>query len=275
MYKVIGCIVLYNNQMSEILNLIQEFYKENINQKLVIVDNSEQPQLRDKILKVNKNIEYIHSKNRGYGAANNIVIKKYSGQADYYLVMNPDIFIKIEDLKELISFADKIGEFGVIMPKVLYPDASNQYLCKMLPTPMNLIARRFLVKFKNLVKKLDYNFEYRFSNYDKIMEVPYLSGCFMFCNYRNLSRENGFDERYFIYLEDVDLSRRLYKYVNYFYPNVEIIHGFGKASFKNIKMTLVHIKSAIRYFNKWGWFFDSERKYVNNEILTKYKKGRS
>ena len=71
--------------------------------------------IRKKILKVNKNIEYIHSKNRGYGAANNIVIKKYSGQADYYLVMNPDIFIKIEDLKELISFADKIATFGSLI----------------------------------------------------------------------------------------------------------------------------------------------------------------
>ena len=62
----------------------------------------------------------------------------------------------------------------------------------------------------------------------------------------------------------------MFKYGNYFYPHALIQHGFGKASFKSYKMTLIHIQSAIKYFNKWGWFIDKERKIVNKNILRKY-----
>ena len=76
-----------------------------------------------------------------------------------------------------------------------------------------------------------------------------------------------------MYLEDVDLSRRMYKYKNFFYPNVLAIHKHNRESYRTLKMTFIHIISAIKYFNKWHWFFDKERKKINNSIIEKYKKG--
>ena len=278
MYKIIGCIVIYDNEISEIKDLIKEFYKEDINQKLVIVDNSEISKIKDQILEINKDIDYIKTeKNVGYGAANNIAIRKYENASDYFIVMNPDIFVKLSDLKKLIKFADEKKEFGIIMPKIVFPDGTNQYLCKLLPTPKNLFARRFLKYFKfiwKMMDKMNDNFEYKFTDYNKIMKVPYLSGCFMFCHYEKLIKENGFDERYFMYLEDTDLSRRMFKYINYFYPDVEVVHTFCKASYKSTKMTKLHIKSAISYFNKWGWIFDRERDDINKRMINENMKGR-
>ena len=95
----------------------------------------------------------------------------------------------------------------------------------------------------------------------------------MFCNYNNLLKENGFDERFFMYLEDVDLSRRMYKYKNYYYPDISVIHKHNKESYKTLKMTFIHIKSAIKYFNKWHWFFDRGRKEINSTIINSYKRG--
>ena len=273
MFKLVACIVIYNTKFEEIENTIKEFYKEDIKQKLVIIDNSNTGYLKKRILEINNSIDYILSENIGYGKANNIAINKYKNLSDYFIVMNPDVFITINDLKKLIEYAENKSFFGVIMPKIIYPNGQNQYLCKLLPTPWNLFIRRFFHKLP-CIDKLGFNYEYRFSNYDIELEVPVLSGCFMFCHYKNLIKENGFDSMYFMYMEDVDLSRRLFKYGNYFFPDIKVTHSFSKSSFKSFKMTFKHIESAIKYFNKWGYFFDKDRKNVNKKMLIRYKKGR-
>ena len=48
-----------------------------------------------------------------------------------------------------------------------------------------------------------------------------------------------------------------------YYPAVSIIHAHERASYKNIKMLWVHISNIIKYFNKWGWLFDKERRRIN------------
>ena len=95
----------------------------------------------------------------------------------------------------------------------------------------------------------------RESGYNKIMDVPILSGCFMFLRNEIFKNVGLFDERYFMYMEDFDYSRRIHeKYRTVYYPNVEIVHAHAKESFKNRKLSIIHLKSAIKYFNKWGWF---------------------
>ena len=272
MFKLVGCIVVYNTGFDEIKELMKEFYKEDIGQKLVIIDNSNTGYLKDGIFTINEKVDYIISPNNGYGYGNNIAIQKYAGKSKYFLILNPDIFIKFKELKKLIDYAEEKEEFGIIMPKITYEDGENQYLCKLLPKPVNLLGRRFLFKL-SFFKKLDYIYELRFTGYDKEITVPVLSGCFMLCNYHNLLKENGFDERFFMYLEDVDLSRRMYKYKNFFNPNISAVHKHNRESYRTLKMTFIHMKSAIKYFNKWQWFFDKERKIVNNSIIEKYKKG--
>jgi hypothetical protein len=94
----------------------------------------------------------------------------------------------------------------------------------------------------------------RETGYNKIMEVPILSGCFMFLRTDIFTSIGGFDERFFMYLEDFDLTRRMgEKSKTIFFPEVEIVHAHAKESYKNKKMMWIHIKSTIKYFNKWGW----------------------
>ena len=269
MFKLVGCVVVYNTDFNEIKELIKEFYKEDIGQRLVIIDNSNTGYLKESILSLNGEIDYITVKNNGYGYGNNIALRKYAGKSKYFLILNPDIYINFEDLKNLINYADRKKEFGIIMPKIIYPNGQIQYLCKLLPKPFNLLGRRFLPKF-SFAKKIDNTYELRFTGYDREMLVPVLSGCFMFCNYENLLKEDGFDERFFTYLEDVDLSRRMYKYKNFYYPNISVVHKHNKESYKTLKMTFIHMKSAIKYFNKWHWFFDRERKEINRDIIRKF-----
>ena len=104
------------------------------------------------------------------------------------------------------------------------------------------------------------------------MEVPSLSGCFMFMRCSVLKQVGGFDERYFMYAEDLDLCRRIGEVSKtIFYPKVSIIHEYGKGSYKNKKLLKYHIISVIKYFNKWGWFWDSKRRYKNQECVKRIK----
>ena len=142
-------------------------------------------------------------------------------------------------------------EVGNIMPMVKYPNGEIQYLCKRLPTPLDLFLRRFY-PFRKVIEKNNYKYELRETGYNKIMNVPILSGCFMFIRSKIFNEIGMFDERYFMYMEDFDLNRRIHeKYKTIFYPNVEIIHNHAKESFKNKKMVVAHLKSAIKYFYKW------------------------
>ena len=113
---------------------------------------------------------------------------------------------------------------------------------------------------------------HRAGNGEYPMNPPCLSGCFMFMRISSLQEvgRDGefFDGRFFMYFEDFDLIRRLHKVGRtVYFPDVKIVHDHAAESYKSRKMLLTHIKSAFRYFNKWGWIFDRERREWNEEIL--------
>ena len=122
--------------------------------------------------------------------------------------------------------------------------------------------------FSNVVENINKKFELHSFGYDKEINIPYLSGCFMLLRVSHLKDGGRFDEHIFLHMEDLDLNRRLHmKYRTIFYPHTSIVHLHSKESYKRIDQLLLHIKSTIYYFNKWGWFFDSTRKKVNKKIF--------
>jgi len=253
------------------MRAIESFLSTRLSVKLYLIDNSSNDNLKE-LEKLDNRIVYIfNNANLGYGKAHNIAIKKSIGDGvPYHLVLNPDVYFDKGVIEELYEYMEENPDVGSVMPKVLYPDGELQYLCKLLPTPLDLILRRFIPS-KKWKEKRNEIYELRFTGYDKIMNIPYLSGCFMFLRVDILKKVGLFDERFFMYLEDTDLSRRIYRVTkNIFYPYVHIYHEYGKGSYKNKKLLMYHIQSAIKYFNKWGWFNDSERKKINQEILEKY-----
>ena len=142
---------------------------------------------------------------------------------------------------------------GLLMPNIFYPDGSTQYLCKLLPNPLTMIIRRFF-PVKSLLNKINNTYELRFSGYDKLMDIPYLSGCFMFLRTETLSAAGLFDERFFMYYEDLDITRRINRHSRtVFFPEAKIYHNYEKGSYKSTWLLLRHLSSAIKYFNKWGY----------------------
>ena len=274
LYDFTACIVTYNTEKETLLKIINNFQKIKLKFKLWISDNSELDTIKNIIFNLNdERIEYIfNNSNKGFGAGQNVIIEKLLKKSDFsefHLMINPDVSFKESTIEGLVEYMKKDKLIGQIGPKIKNKKGNIEYSCRLLPTPINLILRRFM-PVKKVVDRLDYKYEMRNFSYEKIMEVPLLSGCFIFVRtdvFRNIGK---FDERYFMYLEDYDLCRRIgEKYKIIFYPFEEIVHEHGKASYKSKKMMIEHVKSAIKYFNKWGWIFDRRRKEKNKRYLNK------
>jgi len=258
-------IVLYNSEFAQIANL-ENLLKANdcINQ-VYLVDNSP---VRNNEFE-NSGSKYIFTgKNLGYGAGHNLaILESIKDRIKYHLVLNPDIHFESDALIKLLNYMSQNEDIGLIMPNIIYPDGQPQHLCKLLASPIDLLGRRF-IPFKKWINDRNNIYELQFTGYNKIMNVPSLSGCFMLLRTSVLSQTGGFDERFFMYCEDNDLSRRVGQISKtIFYPEVTVTHNYEKGSYKNPKLLRYHILSAIKYFNKWGWFFDKERKRINKETL--------
>lgn len=262
-------IVLYKNEQVELIKTIDSFLNTSLSVKLYLIDNSPTPIL-ESIVKDDRVQYFFLNSNRGFGAGHNVVLKRPHLMGKYHLVLNPDITFGAGTLEYLVEFMDRNEDVGNVMPKVLYPSGELQYLCKLLPTPFNWIFR-IAMPIKAIRNWLDYDFEMHFADFDREMNVPYLSGCFMFLRKSVIEEVGVFDEGIFMYGEDTDLNRRIYKkYRTMFCPHVQIIHNFEKGSHKSFRLLWIHIKAAVYYLNKWGWFFDRERALINKSTKLSY-----
>ncbi len=265
-YTLAVSLVLYKHKYAQIASLIESVLACDISTKLTLVDNSPTDNLKEE-LPAQLPIHYHFSgSNLGYGRAHNLVISQSLTAAKYHLVLNPDIRFEPKDLVAMIAYLDKQPNIGLLMPKVLYPSGEIQHLCKLMPTPFDLIMRRFIPNFlQPWFKPRMEKYELKHKDYNQSMEVPNLSGCFMLMRCDALKYAGMFDDRFFMYLEDTDLSRRInQQFQTVYYPEVSIIHHYEKGSYKSNKLLLYHISSAFKYFAKYGWFFDTVRTTVNN-----------
>jgi GT2 family glycosyltransferase len=186
-------------------------------------------------------------------------------------VLNPDVHFSSDALEKMIAFMRSNPDVGQLMPRVVHADGSLQYLCKLIPTPADLLLRRFARgKLGSCFRKRRERFELRFTGYNRVMDIPYLSGCFLLFRTSALRRVGLFDERFFMYPEDIDISRRMNaEFRTVFFPGATIVHDHARESYKNGRSLWVHIENSVKYFNKWGWIFDQERSRVNRETLQK------
>jgi GT2 family glycosyltransferase len=238
--------------------------------KLFLIDNSLTNRLEREI-PLDPRIQYEHNdRNTGY-VAHNVAMRKSIEQGfKYHVVLNPDISCDSAVFQKISQFMDNSPDVGLLLPKIFYPDGRLQYACKLLPTPRDFLLRLFFPR--NWIEKQMNTFELRVSGYDKIMDVPYMSGCFMFLRNSVLEKVGLFDERFFMYAEDIDLSRRIHaESRSVFYPDVSIVHRHEAASYKNPRLFWIHLKNVCQYFNKYGWFLDKHRRSVNRETLAQFE----
>ncbi|MFO6298788.1 glycosyltransferase [Rahnella selenatireducens] len=261
--KIIASLVLYRHGYDSVKNTLISLLSEDVISKVVIVDNGSHC---DWLLELKESkVEVIQVKeNSGFGAGHNYVFERFFMKTDFFLICNPDISFRKGEVEKLYDFCN-LGAIDLAIPKIIYPDGSLQFGCKMLPSPYQLFMRRFIPFFK---RKLNYNYELRGADYSRPFFAPSLTGCFMLVGSKVIHDVGFFDTRFFLYLEDVDLSRRISQKYNVSYcPDALVVHEAQRRSYIDKQFLFYHITSAIKYFNKWGWIFDRKKTELNNRCL--------
>lgn len=250
-------VVDHSDSMLELKKELQEFAQRVLRGE---------PELSVKMAQGFK-LVYLPHNNNGYGGGHNVAIREARKlNAEYHLVVNPDVWFGPEVIPELYHYMQKHPEVGQMMPKVLFPNGHIQCLAKLLPEPMDLIGRLCMPYF--MIKRRNYIFELHQSGFTKTLNVPCLSGCFMFFRMSALDEVGIFDEHFFMYAEDFDMTRRMHqKYQTLFYPEATIYHTFTRGSRKSLRLLRYHIVNVVKYFNKWGWWNDPERNEMNSRLL--------
>ncbi len=264
-------IVLYKNSLEECYSVLEPLV-DSIVETIFLIDHSGDNKL-EVLARYSSKIKYIPHKNLGYGSGHNVAFREAAriNPDGFHVVMNPDISLPADSITKLEQFMEKMPTVGCCMPRILNPDGTDQRLCKYLPSPMDLFLKRFFRKSSR--KRID-RLTMCDCDYDKVLSVPWLSGCFMFLRMEAVIQTKGFDERFFMYAEDIDFSRRVHLVSDtVYYPEVSIVHLHRADSYHSGRMMMIHIASVVKYFNKWGWFSDRERDVINDKARTRNQAG--
>lgn len=191
-------------------------------------------------------------KNIGFGSANNIAIDKTT--ADYIFLLNPDSQISRHFLKDVLSYMNAHPEIGMLAPKIYNQDGTLQESIRR--TPDFKSQALVLLKLINVLpnNKILSRYLYRDFDYNKEQSVEQIKGAAMLIRKNVFDQIGKFDERFFLWFEEVDLCKRakdagiLIKY----FPKAYVIHQGGKSFSREstLRKQLYFNKSLIYYFSK-------------------------
>ncbi len=261
-------IVVYNSPQSQLREALECILRTRPDRIWIVFNGPDDEyfsQLKENMARLSSRITVERMDNRGFGAGHNLAIRAaIESGSDYHLVANADIRWDGDVITPMLRQLDSDPQIGLIAPRTLYPDGSLQHTCRMLPRPAPLFLRRFL---PGLFRKQDDRYLLKDLDHSKPINAPYLLGCFMLFRTEALRRDGLFDERFFMYPEDIDITRRLHRnWKTLYWPQVTIIHDHARESRTNRRLLRIHIKNMIRYFNKYGWLIDKERKAFNRAL---------
>lgn len=248
-YKVTGSIVTYNNKDiigKTITSLFK--YTGGMDFKLYVVDNVSKDGTAAYVKENFPQVTVIEmKKNAGFGAGHNAAIKVVD--SDYHFVINPDIFLCENAIKKMCDFLEENSDVGLASPHVLSEDGSEQLLGKKDPHLKYLFASRFRGKKAGRLLK-----EYTLTDREitEPVDIENATGCFMALRTSLLKKIGGFDERYFMYFEDADITRTVRQYARAVYcPFATVYHVWERGSATNKKLLLIHVQSMLKYYLKW------------------------
>ncbi len=235
---------------------------------LTLVDNSCDPALHERLClwlderrtaMPDWSVQLLQSPgNVGYGRGNNLVIDRID--SDYHLVVNPDLFVASDALREALRFLEENRDTGLLTPAVFGEDGERHYLCKRHPTLLIMFLRSFSPKrLQSWFKPTLAEFQMLDCDYDKpIFDVEYPTGSCMFFRTSVLKRIKGFDPDYFLHYEDADIGRRALRVGSVIYvPAVRVVHQWARDTHRTWASRWVTIRSGLLYWYKWGGVFST------------------
>ena len=137
----------------------------------------------------------------------------------------------------------------MVIPRIVDEEGNIQKVYRREISIQDMFIRMFCSKL--FPRKMD-EITLQGKDYSKPFQVPFGQGSFLVIRTELFKELDGFDDRFFMYMEDADLCKRVnQKSKLMYFPDTEVIHRWEKGSHKSIRLFKIHIKSMIKYFKKW------------------------
>lgn len=186
--------------------------------------------------------------NLGFGRANNLALER--ADSAYHVFVNPDVLFVEDALSKLKAFMDSNPDVGMCCPRLVDEEGNLQYTCRRGITVLDAFNRMIL---KNHMVGRDRWHAMKDKDYSHPFDVPFAQGSFLMGRTTLLKKLGGFDDDFFMYLEDADLCRRVNEASRLLYcPDATAVHKWEKASHKDGRLLRIHMQSYMTYFRKWG-----------------------
>jgi len=244
-------IVTYNSS-NDIEKCLSSLKKSIANSKLnveIFVFDNKSPDAKDTHNIINNkfsDIELITSdQNLGFGFGHNQIIKTI--KSDYHVILNPDIEFTENTLWKLAEYMESNPDIALITPEIHNTNGTIQNLPKAFPK-FRFVMSSTIPFFKK------YRIPYTMSK-DTILnpiDIEICTGCFMFARTDILKQINGFDDKFFLYFEDFDLSMRIIKLGRIvYYPFTSVTHLWHRDTKKSLRLFVVQVNSMLKFYKKW------------------------
>ena len=239
--KISASIVVFKENKETLQKVIKSFMALKYPKELIVVDNSPAKTL-EPFCKNFDSVRYIFSgSNLGFGAGHNLAFKSLNEPSDIHMIINPDIYFEAKEIEKFLATVYASKDISLATPLVCNKDGSIQNTARELPTPLRLIKRKLKIERGEIKVKINC-----------LQEIPFAHGCFMVFKTDIFSKLGGFDERFFMYMEDVDIFMRAKNFgktvINSKY---KVYHEYRKGSSKSFKLFCYHVTSAIKFFWKY------------------------
>lgn len=253
MKKLSIAIVTFNSEevIGKCLESIRKFIPNDL-YTVYVYDNASTDLTIQKISQFKDiDLKVILGKNNiGFGSAHNELFKAIT--TPYVLVLNPDTEFIDNQLGNALEFLEANNSVGILTFKMLDANRNLFFNCHRYPSFLNLVLRRIPLPWFN---SLHIEYSYMKNDYSKIFEVDWCSGAFLLIRAKVFGDKQLFDNKYFMYFEDVDICKNVWK-MNYkviYYPTGQIIHHWKQESKRSFKLKKYLIFSMLYYFKKWGF----------------------
>lgn len=252
-------IVSYHNEedVKKAVASIEEYTPKTISKQIYIVDNAESTLNKEgtgvavfeKLACRYEDVTYLPTgENLGFGHGHNYVLEQLDSK--YHAIVNPDIILEEDAFSKLLAFMED-ESIGMCVPRLVDEDGNLLAVYRRDLTVWDMFIRMF---FKAGFKKRQAYHTMQDADYTKPFHVPFAQGSFLLVRTELFKQLGGFDERFFLYMEDADLCKRVNQVSSLYYcPFATVIHKWEKGSHKSSKLFKLHVKSMIAYFCKWGW----------------------
>ncbi len=251
--RVSACIVLYHSG-AKVLDTIQCVLDSQEKIELYLINNDASDNTARLIQEnfAGHDIRLLeNSRNIGFGQAHNMLCGKLRSR--YHIVMNPDVTFAPDLVGRMVDYMEQHRDVVILTPRLMGLDGREQFVPRMRPT-FAFLAASVLEGFPGPFHEMRMRYTLADQEITQPMDVTAATGCFLMIRTPIFYKVRGFDKRFFLYMEDSDLSLKALQYGHIVYhPDFVVTHGWTRGDRKDLRLAWLHFQSAVRFLHKWGW----------------------